>query len=170
MERLEDARPFESFDRLLERYALQGFGWGDVVTLRRRRSSTCRKVKPVGCQERGVGQQCDSLHHVRHFPYVPRPLVGDEGSAGVLGERFRRQPILGTGVRQEVFGESEDVLSPLSKRRGAERYHRKAGGELLAIALPAGATLIILPPGSRGPDVLHLSARSAQTFDRPGFA
>ncbi len=128
----------EPFDCLLERHALRRVGRSGVVTLRRPRWSDwrSRKLQLIGCQERGVGQQRDSLHHVRHFPHVPGPAVGDEGCPRVVCKRFRRQPILGTGVRQEVFGESEDVLSPLSKRRESKRHHCKPVVELLAKSWP----------------------------------
>ena len=124
-----------------------------------------RQIQFVSRHEQVVDEQRDSLHHVRHFPHVPGPPIGDEGCPRILCERFRRQPILGTGARQEVFGEREDVLSPLSKRRESKRHHRKPVVELLAKPSPARPQ--ILARGGDDPDVHRLGAGTAQPSDRP---
>ena len=66
-----------------------------------------------------------------------------------------------------MFGQGEDVLPPLSKRRKPERHHGQPMKEIFAKPASGRACLQILARGSDDPDVHRLSACTPQPSNRP---
>src|SRR5882724_1436320 len=104
VECLENARPLDFSHGLLKGCSLLGSGRDRLITLPSRcwSFSRNRKLERLRRKEASVREQGDALHEVRKFPHVPRPPIGEEGRSRILGERFRRQPVVGTGPRQKV--------------------------------------------------------------------
>ena len=119
----------------------------------------------VGADAVVLRQQHGAVQGVFEFADIARPGRAEEGLAGVLGERARRQAV---GLRifcDEVIGERDDVTGTFAQWRQFEVHDVEAEQQILAEAAVANGIVEVAIGGGDDADIDWHGAGAADAID-----
>jgi hypothetical protein len=116
---------------------------------------------------RRIAEQGGALDDIRQLADIAGPGVREQTGLGRCVEPQGGQAILGTGARQEVLGEQQDVAATGAQRRQVDGEHGQPVVEVGPEAPGGDGGAEVDVRGADQPDIGGLGTRAAQGADGP---